>query len=84
MVNSLQASGNRRFGLLQTGADRRADARFATVSPDGRLTRVMVTACRGIDLVPVRHVAAPFGRQVALVPCPCLCCRDGWTPNLGG
>jgi hypothetical protein len=44
----------------------------------------MVTAWRGGDLALVRHGLSPFGRQMAVMPCPYLCRSDGWNPNLDG
>jgi hypothetical protein len=43
----------------------------------------MVTAWGG-DLALFRHGLSPFGRQMAVMPCPYLCRSDGWNPNLDG
>jgi hypothetical protein len=44
----------------------------------------MVTAWRGVDLALFRHGLSPFGRKMAVMPCPCLRRSDGWNPNLDG
>jgi hypothetical protein len=44
----------------------------------------MVTAWRGVDLALFRQGLSPFGRQMAVMPCPCLRRSDGWNPNLDG
>jgi hypothetical protein len=44
----------------------------------------MVTAWRGVDLALFRQGLSPFGRQMAVMPCPCLRRCDGWNPNLDG
>ena len=44
----------------------------------------MVTAWRGVDLALFRHGLSPFGRQMAVMPCPCCSRRGGWHPNLDG
>jgi hypothetical protein len=43
----------------------------------------MVTAWGG-DLALVRQGLSPFGRKMAVMPCPCLRRSDGWNPNLDG
>jgi hypothetical protein len=43
----------------------------------------MVTAWGG-DLALFRQGLSPFGRQMAVMPCPCLRRSDGWNPNLDG
>ena len=77
-------SRHQRFGLFQIDTDQLADALFHHRHPEQPVHPRHGDGVAGGDLALFRQGLSPFGRQMAVMPCPCLRRSDGWNPNLDG